>query len=59
MRDLFAEHGLAALHEWPEAQDQVIALLEARRKGHEKRVDEAGGVNVPPESRESHRARDS
>lgn len=57
--DLFVDEGLHALHEWPEAQDQVLALLAARREAAVKGEIQAGGVIVPVETRESPTERDS
>ncbi|BDA85498.1 hypothetical protein Sa4125_30400 [Aureimonas sp. SA4125] len=31
--DLFIKHGLDALHDWPEAQDQVAEFLRSRETG--------------------------
>lgn len=57
--DLFIEHGLDALHEWPDAQDAALALLAARRDGRRKHDAEAGGVSAPARNEESHRNGDS
>lgn len=53
MPDIFVDHGLHRLHEWPELQDAALTLLEARRKAHEKSEAVAGEVNAPPQSEES------
>ena len=53
LRDLFTEHGLHGLHEWPEAQDAGLALLEARQKATLVASTKAGGMITPPEIGES------
>ncbi len=57
--DLFTEHGLHGLHEWPEAQDAALALLAARRKACQSDEAEAGGASAPSNGEESRLVRDS